>query len=174
MPKFYVHKFYPDAKLPTKAYDTDSGYDVYAYKFKKYFHSRGDFGEEIYEEKDIEVSASMYLINKDAVILQPGERVLIDTGISATVEPGYEIQVRPRSGNALNKGLICHFGTIDEQYRNSIGVILINLSNTVQEIKIGDKIAQLVPAPVLLSAMEVLEELPPSDRGLKGFGSSGS
>jgi dUTP pyrophosphatase len=102
------------------------------------------------------------------------DRVLIDTGIQATVGTGFEIQIRPRSGNALKKGLsiLNTPGTIDESYRGNICVIMINLSKIVQTINIGDKIAQMVVAPVMLNPIIFVDKLDSTERNNKGFGSS--
>jgi dUTP pyrophosphatase len=106
--------------------------------------------------------------------LYPNNRVLINTGLSVTVGPGYEIQVRPRSGNALNKGLIVvnSPGTIDESYRGMLGVIVANIGQEAQEIKVGDKIAQLVVSQVCLLSIKEVNTLDNTERGNNGFGST--
>ena len=91
------------------------------------------------------------------------------------MEPGYEAQIRPRSGLALNKGItvINSPGTIDADYRGEIGVILINLSDSSFEINSGDRIAQMIIAKHETISWRVVEKLDKSDRGNKGFGSTG-
>lgn len=115
--------------------------------------------------------------NIDAEIkLHPLERRLIPTGIYVDIPEGYEIQVRPRSGMALTRGLIVLNtpGTIDSGYKNEIGVILINLSSEVQTILPGEKIAQLVFMEVVKANIEEVQEIiKETDRGLKGYGSTG-
>lgn len=111
----------------------------------------------------------------DPVDLAPGQRKLIPTGISIALPDGYEAQVRPRSGLALKHGvtLLNSPGTIDADYRGEIGVIMINLGETPFAIARGDRIAQLVLAPVARLAWKETEALPDSPRGGRGFGSTG-
>ena len=113
----------------------------------------------------------------DATItLRPGERRLVPTGISIAIPTGFEGQVRARSGLALKNGiaLVNAPGTIDADYRGEIGVILINLSSEGFEIRRGDRIAQLVIAPVALCDLDLVEALPATTRGEGGFGSTGA
>ena len=107
--------------------------------------------------------------------LAPGQRKLIPTGISIALPRGYEAQVRPRSGLALKHGigLLNSPGTIDADYRGEIGVILINHGESAFAIARGDRIAQLVVAPVARLAWAESESLPESARGPGGFGSTG-
>lgn len=112
---------------------------------------------------------------EEAVILQPLERKLIPTGIYVSLPDGYEIQVRPRSGLALKHGLtvLNTPGTIDSNYRGEIGVIIINLSNEIQHIFPGDKIAQLVVMKVEKANVDLVFSLDETDRGENGYGSTG-
>lgn len=109
------------------------------------------------------------------IVLSPGERALIPTGFAIELPGGYEAQVRPRSGLALNSGVtvLNSPGTIDADYRGEIGVILINLGSDPVEIKRGARIAQLVIAPVQRVALVESIELTSSARGSGGFGSTG-
>lgn len=111
----------------------------------------------------------------ESVVLEPLERKLIPTGLFIELPTGYEAQVRPRSGLALKQGITClnSPGTIDADYRGEIGVILINLSNEMQVIKTGDRIAQMVIAPVTQISWEPATALTPTNRGAGGFGSTG-
>jgi dUTP pyrophosphatase len=111
----------------------------------------------------------------ESVVLEPLERKLIPTGLFIELPMGYEAQVRPRSGLALKQGITClnSPGTIDADYRGEIGVILINLSNEMQVIKTGDRIAQMVIAPVTQISWEPATALTPTNRGAGGFGSTG-
>ena len=111
-----------------------------------------------------------------AVTLAPGARALIPTGLRLEIPTGYEGQVRPRSGLALKCGVtvLNAPGTIDADYRGDVGVILINLSTEEQHIEPGDRIAQLVFAPVTQARWEEATELGSSDRGTGGFGSTGT
>lgn len=109
------------------------------------------------------------------VVLAPLERVLIPTGLYIALEPGYEAQVRPRSGLALKQGItvLNTPGTIDCDYRGEIGVILVNLSNEKVTVQPGERVAQMVVAKyekVMFNEVEVLES---TERGAGGFGSTG-
>lgn len=108
-------------------------------------------------------------------ILQPGERLLVPTGIQIALPPGYEAQVRPRSGLALKYGitLLNSPGTIDADYRGEIKVLLINLGKEPFTIKRGDRIAQLVVQPVIKVSLKVETELENTERGTGGFGHTG-
>jgi dUTP pyrophosphatase len=111
----------------------------------------------------------------EPVELVPGARRLVPTGISIALPPGYEAQVRPRSGLALKHGvtLLNSPGTIDADYRGEVGVILVNLGEAPFRLRRGDRIAQLVIAPVARLAWRESEALPASARGPGGFGSTG-
>lgn len=153
-----------------RANPTDSGLDVSFNNLKKFYRNTGSNSEYMYEEE-----AQLQKVMFGSVLtLSYLERALIGTGLKATVGVGYEIQVRPRSGLALKQGLtvLNTPGTIDEAYRDEICVLIVNLSRKEQRIKIGDRIAQLVVAPVVLSEVEVIDTLGGNDR-MGGFGSTG-
>jgi dUTP pyrophosphatase len=126
----------------------------------KYEHP-GDSGADLYSTLD--------------QTLAPLERAAIPTGLSVEIPVGYELQVRPKSGLALKQGLtvLNTPGTVDAGYRGEIQVILINLGSEPIEIKQGQKIAQMVLAPVVFGSFEDVEELTTSQRGEGGFGSTG-
>ena len=107
--------------------------------------------------------------------LAPGERALVPTGIAIAVPEGYEGQVRMRSGLALQKGLILPNapGTIDSDYRGEIRVIVANISGEPVTIERGERIAQLVIAPVARATLAKVDALPETGRGSGGFGSTG-
>jgi dUTP pyrophosphatase len=107
--------------------------------------------------------------------LAPGARALVPTGLVIELPLGYEAQVRPRSGLALNYGIavLNSPGTIDSDYRGEIGVILVNLGAAPVTIARGDRIAQLVVAPVRQASWHEVAELGPSARAARGFGSTG-
>ncbi len=114
--------------------------------------------------------------NVDASIeLGPLERVLVPTGIFIQLQQGTEAQVRPRSGLAIKQGLtvLNTPGTIDADYRGEVMVVLVNLSNTVQEVNDGDRIAQLIVASYHQIEWEESELLEETKRGTGGFGSTG-
>jgi len=117
----------------------------------------------------------LYAAVSEPVVLQPGERRLIPTGIHIALPPGYEAQVRPRSGLALRYGIgmVNSPGTIDSDYRGEISVILINWGSEPFTIHRGDRIAQLVVAPVARIEWDEREQLPESERGSGGFGHTG-
>jgi dUTP diphosphatase len=108
------------------------------------------------------------------IVLQPGERALIPTGFAIELPKGYEAQIRPRSGLALNAGVtvLNSPGTIDADYRGEIGIILINLGDDPFEVKRGARIAQLVVSPVVRVALVESAGLRSSARGSSGFGST--
>ncbi|MDB4163580.1 dUTP diphosphatase [Flavobacteriaceae bacterium] len=110
-----------------------------------------------------------------SITLQPLDRILIKTGLFAELEKGFEIQVRPRSGLALKKGItvLNSPGTIDADYRGEIGVILINLSKDKFVISSGDRIAQLVVCKHEQPKIVLSNSLSETQRGDKGFGSTG-
>jgi len=112
---------------------------------------------------------------KEEVILKAGERKLISTGISIALPKTCEAQIRSRSGLALKKGVIVLNapGTIDADFRGTIGIILMNHGNEDFVVKDGDRIAQMVISPVFQAEFESVEELDETSRGTGGFGSTG-
>jgi len=111
----------------------------------------------------------------EPVIIKPGERAIVPAGIYIALPPGYEAQVRPRSGLAIKKGVTVANapGTIDADYRGEVGVILVNLGAEPFEVTRGMRVAQMVVAPVTRAEIAVTDELPDSERGEGGFGSTG-
>lgn len=111
----------------------------------------------------------------EPIVLAPGKRALIPTGVWLEIPPGFEGQVRPRSGLAINYGVttLNSPGTIDADYRGEIKVILINLGEEPFTIRPKDRIAQLVIAPVLQAEFELTETLNQTKRAAGGFGSTG-
>jgi dUTP pyrophosphatase len=109
------------------------------------------------------------------VTLQPGERTLISTGLFLELPPGYEAQIRPRSGLAFKKGVtvLNSPGTIDADYRGEIGVLLINHGSEAFVIEDGERIAQMVIAPYTRVVWQAVEKLNETERGEGGFGSTG-
>lgn len=122
-----------------------------------------------------EHAAGMDLRCAEDFTLYPNERRLIGTGLRVAIPPGYEGQVRPRSGLALQHGIsmVNSPGTIDADYRGEIGVILINHGADVVTFSAGDRIAQLVICPVARAELIVVETLKETERGEGGFGSTG-
>ena len=119
------------------------------------------------------VGADLYSI--DTTTILGGCTKLIHTGIALEIPYGYEGQIRPRSGNALNHGytVLNTPGTIDSDYRGEIGVLIFNSGRDYVQIKKGDRIAQLVIKKVPMVIFEEVEELNDSNRGRNGFGSTG-
>ena len=111
----------------------------------------------------------------EALVIPPGERVLIPTGLAFEIEPGYEVQVRPRSGLSLKTHLLVvnSPGTIDADYRGEVKVIMGNFGKLPEVIEHGDRIAQIVVAPVCQASFELVGELGSTERGEGGFGSTG-
>jgi dUTP pyrophosphatase len=113
---------------------------------------------------------------KEDVVLQPGERKLIPTGLTIALPSGYEAQVRPRSGLALKNGItvLNAPGTVDADYRGEVGVILANQGQEAFTVTRGMRIAQMVVAPVTRLCWQSVSSLPESSRGEGGFGSTGT
>jgi dUTP pyrophosphatase len=168
-PPLKVKKLFPDAVLPTRANPTDSGLDVCAYRFEKFY------AEDAFLDKVMQPMPDGSQGYAQAVALRTNDRILINTGLAITVDAGYEVQVRPRSGNALKRGLIVvnSPGTIDYTYRGPVCVIIANIGHETQKLVIGEKIAQLVVCPVILSEVKEVPELDDTARGAGGFGSTG-
>jgi dUTP pyrophosphatase len=120
-------------------------------------------------------AAGMDVVSAEDVTLAPGARHAVATGLAMAIPQGYEIQVRPRSGLALKHGISVPNtpGTIDSDYRGELKVILINLGAEPFAIARGDRVAQLVLAPVVQAAWDEVAELDATERGAGGFGSTG-
>lgn len=112
-------------------------------------------------------------VGNEVIVIKPLERALLPTGIQIELPPGYEVQIRPRSGLSINKGLVAILGTIDADYRGELRVILANLSNEKRIINPGDRVAQMVCAKVERMELIETEELSETDRGDGGLGHSG-
>lgn len=109
------------------------------------------------------------------LVLAPGERAVVPTGFALEVPAGYEVQVRPRSGLAAKHGITClnSPGTIDSDYRGPVGVVLVNLGHEPFVVRRGERIAQLIVAPVVQAEFREVEALAGTLRGQGGFGSTG-
>ena len=120
-------------------------------------------------------AAGMDVVAAEDFTLQPGDRHAVATGFAIAIPPGHEVQVRPRSGLALKHGITCLNtpGTIDEDYRGEVKVILANLGSEPFEVKRGERIAQLVPAVVSKAEFLEVDSLAETLRGAGGFGSTG-
>jgi dUTP pyrophosphatase len=153
-----------DIPIPRYESDSASGLDLRANLKKADNKISGKKYNIIYDDK-----------GQDYIILQPNGRVLIPTGIRLEIPVGFEAQIRPRSGLALNKGITIANtpGTIDADYRGEIGIILINLSNEDFTIKHGDRIAQLILNEVVKIHWSIVEKLEETSRGEGGFGHTG-
>ena len=119
--------------------------------------------------------AGMDVCAVESGVIFPKDRALVKTGLCAEIPHGYEIQVRSRSGLALKQGVFVlnSPGTVDENYRGEIGVILTNLGNSDFKFEQGDRIAQLVLSPVTRAETFEVEEVSETERGSGGFGSTG-
>lgn len=115
------------------------------------------------------------LPDRDQRLLEPGARMLVPTGLRMAIPPGFEVQIRGRSGLALKHGigLVNGVGTIDSDYRGEVGVILVNHGEATFVIRHGDRIAQMVLAPVVQARFELAQALDDTPRGQGGFGSTG-
>jgi len=143
--KIEINKLHPDATIPRYMTELAAGMDICA-------------------------------VLEQPLTLAPGERSLIPTGLAFAIPEGYEVQVRPRSGLAIKHGigLVNSPGTIDADYRGEIGIILINYGQEDFTINSGERIAQLVVAPVVQAKMIVVDSLSETQRGSGGFGHTGS
>ena len=115
------------------------------------------------------------LPDRGEVVLAPGARALVPTGLRLAIPEGWEVQIRPRSGLALKYGITLPNspGTIDSDYRGPLGVIVMNAGDAPFTIAHGDRIAQMVAAPVVQAGFDLVETLPETARGAGGFGSTG-
>lgn len=141
-------------------------------KIKKLAHFKGElpaYQTELASGVDVRAQITT------PIILKPGHRELVPTGLSFEIPPGYEIQARPRSGWAIKNGmtLLNTPGTIDADYRGEVKIILVNLGLEPVEIKDQERIAQLVLCPVIQARFVLAEELSDTSRGAGGFGSTG-
>ncbi|OWZ90496.1 deoxyuridine 5'-triphosphate nucleotidohydrolase [Sinorhizobium sp. LM21] len=140
-----IQLLHPEAKVPTYGSEEAAGADLHA------------------------------VLQNESVFILPGERMIIPTGVAIELNPGTEAQVRPRSGLAAKHGLtvLNTPGTVDSDYRGEIKVILFNASPIAYELKNGERIAQMVIAPVIRGVFTIAESLDDTARGENGFGSTG-
>lgn len=120
-------------------------------------------------------AAGMDLPAAEAVVLEPGARAAVSTGLAIELPEGYEAQVRPRSGLAIKHGVtvVNAPGTIDADYRGEVKVLLVNLGSEPFRIAVGDRIAQMIVAPFIQARLDVVTELSDTARGTGGFGHTG-
>ena len=144
MVKILIKKFYKNIKLPIYKTAGSSGMDLVAY-------------------------------TKNKITINPSKTAIIPTGIAVAIPKNYEIQIRPRSGLAAKKGItvLNTPGTIDADYRGEIKIILINLSKKSFVVKSGDRIAQMILCPVVKGKLKEVKNLPKTNRGRGGLGSTG-
>lgn len=145
-PPLQVRRLAPEAALPKRMSEHAAGFDLAA-----------------------------CLPGGGAIVLAPGQRVLVPTGLAVAIPVGYEGQVRPRSGLALHHGIVVANspGTIDADYRGELKIILLNHGDQVFQVVSGERIAQLVVVPVAMVEVVEVDELLPAARGSGGFGSTG-
>lgn len=175
MIKISLKKTIEEVEIPSFGSELSSGFDVKAMRILKVF--KGD--TEVIGEKFEKIQKAFE--EKGSIKLRAFERILFDTGLQVAdiehkiADTMIELQVRSRSGIALKQGLIVanQPGTIDEDYRGTIGVILMNSTPFLSEIKKGERIAQIVPGYVPAYKIDFTEEVTETERGNKGFGSSG-
>ena len=142
-------------------------------KVRKWPHFKGELPKyETAGASGFDIRAQL----SESLLLQPGQRVLIPTGLSFEIPLGYELQARPRSGWAIKQGisLVNSPGTIDADYRGEVKVIIINLGQEPVAVNDQDRICQMVLCPVFQCAFEVVETLSDTARGAGGFGSTGT
>jgi len=120
-----------------------------------------------------EHAVGLDVVAAENVMLEPGARHAVATGIALAIPHGYEVQVRSRSGTAVRNGITCLTGTIDSDYRGELKVVLVNLGGEPFAVSRGERIAQLVPAPVQRALFAEVADLDETARGAGGFGSTG-
>jgi dUTP pyrophosphatase len=143
-----------------------------ALKIKTLSHFKGELPRyETVHASGLDVRAAL----SSPIVIQPMERVMIPTGLAMEIPPGYEVQMRPRSGLAAKQGvtLLNTPGTIDADYRGEVKIIVINLGSAAVEVKDQDRIAQMVLCPVVQADLVMVSELSDTARGAGGFGSTG-
>lgn len=125
---------------------------------------------------DLAAGMDICALLDEPLVLNPGERSLVPTGLACAIPEGFEVQVRPRSGWAIKHGigLVNSPGTIDADYRGEIGIIVINYGSETFTINNADRVAQLVVAPVVQAVMVEVDALSETERGHGGFGHTGS
>lgn len=164
-----IQLLHDDVETPKYETAGSSGFDLAIYNFKTLYVSM-DYRSTDIEQHPVEVepgTKSMYLT--------PHSRVLVGCGFKIAIPEGYELQIRPRSGLALKKGLTCAnaVGTVDSDYRGEVGVILLNTSNHSIFLSKGDRVAQGIITVSLHAGFHKVEALPETTRGEGGFGSTG-
>ena len=162
----------PDATIvPTQDAPADEPFDVVAVFQPQHFDAalRPEYATAGAAGMDLRADVA------ETLVLKPGNRALIQTGLSVEIPEGFEGQIRPRSGLAFKHGISVTNSpaTIDSDYRGPVGVILHNLGDEDFEVKAGDRIAQFVFAPVMTATMDFRDALSQSERGAGGFGSTG-
>lgn len=143
-------------------------------KVKKLDHFDDNFPLPQYETK-LAAGADLRASLEEELVIKPGERVLVPTGLAFEIQDGFEVQIRPRSGLSLKTGLLVvnSPGTIDADYRGEVKIILGNFGKNIEVIKHGDRIAQMVLCPIIQAQFEEVKALSTTDRGEGGFGSTG-
>ena len=145
-------------------------------KLKKCDHFDNELPLPKYETQDAAgADIRACLEDKEALVIKPGQRVLVPTGLCFEIPSGFEVQVRPRSGLSLKTNLLVvnSPGTIDADYRGEVKVILGNFGNIDEVIQHGDRVAQIVFCPITQAGFEVVDNLSETERGAGGFGSTG-
>ena len=143
-----------------------------AVKIKKLAHFKGELPNYATHEA---AGADIRACLSKPLTINPGQRVLIPTGLTLEIPKGFEIQIRPRSGLSLKTDLLVvnSPGTIDSDYRGELKILMGNFGNKAHEIFHGDRVAQMVLAPVLQASFELVSEISETARGIGGFGSTG-
>lgn len=167
--KIQFIKTHPDAKLPTKAHDTDNCWDLYAVEDVVIpASSTYDPSEWMdYDHPNYEDTENGALVNVGNAVVPVGLKL-------GYIDPEYGLAIKGRSGLGFKHGITPHFGEIDNEFRGDLGVKLYNLTDTDYTIQKGDRIAQLKVEKVYPATVEFIDEAVPSTRGENGFGSSGN
>lgn len=157
-------EFYTDLiNLPNYATECSSGIDLRGLKVRKLYAGSKELPLKLIEKS----------LEKNAFILRPFERALLGTGLKMELPKEYELQIRPRSGVSLKRGISVAFGTIDADYRGEIGIIVTNTNSTNCRIQLGERYAQGVLCPITKITSFSIGDLNDSVRGEGGFGHTG-
>jgi len=151
-----IKLLFEDVKLPTRGSDYAAGIDLTAHSFSRIWEG------EIVPLVD------------DSIIIPPQGRCLVKTGLAIVVPEGYYGRVAPRSGLALMNGIDIGAGVIDADFRGEVGIVLFNLGSEPFEVKKGERVAQLICERIVIPTIKEITKLPETERGKKGFGSTGS
>ncbi len=160
-PILEVKRLFDDVDLPHKGSGLAAGYDLHAYSYA-FVDGEGNISETVKLDEDHVLS------------IPANHRCLVKTGLAFAIPENCYGRVAPRSGLALKKGIDIGAGVIDQDYRGEVGAIIFNFNSKPFEVKKGDRVAQFICERIVYAELEEVDDLDDTDRGKKGFGSTGS